>query len=526
MDQDSSDQADGKLDAPGQRTSEFIHEIIESLSHPFYVIDAASYRVVLANAATQFRADWWQMPCYELTHGRDEACTNCAHPCPVEEVKRSVAPVTVEHVHLDAQGRERNVEIHGHPVLDDRGSVKHVIIYALDITERRNLETQLTRAQRLELLGRLAAGVAHDFNNLLSVILGYAEQALGKLAPTDVAGDDVRVVIDAGRRGASLVRSLLDLGGERGASDQTTEIDTIVRSIGEMAARLLGDNVLLEIEANAARAWVRGAASRIEQLLLNLVVNARDAMPSGGRLEITTQRVDLDAFSAHSYSGLGPGPYVALRVRDTGVGIAPEIKEHIFDPFFTTRRGSGGSGLGLSTVYSVVRESRGHIDVDSDVGAGSTFRILLPVVDVTPTPPPPHHDDLCVGRGERLLLIEDNNLLRDLFFQTLEMSGFTVDAAGSAEAALSRLDAVECGHYAALVSDVSLPGISGVELARRAQAQCPDLRVLLASGYPVESLDLADFSARGWRFVHKPVSPRELALEVRNALDGVPTSTR
>jgi PAS domain S-box-containing protein len=378
-------------------------------------------------------------------------------------------------------------------------AVTGAVVTFRDVTERRRLEEQFLRSQKLEAVGRLAAGVAHDFNNLLTVITGCGDLLLDRLAEQDPARPLAAAIQDASGRAASLTRQLLALTRRRAVAPQVLDLNAVVRDMEPLLRRSLGEDVDLFTDLAPGPAAVRADRGHLEQVLLNLAVNARDAMPGGGRLFVETQ------------AAAGGGP-VVLAVADTGIGMGPEVLAHLFEPFFTTK-GERGTGLGLSTVQEVVRQAGGQVEVTSEPGRGSTFRVHLPRAEGEPVPEPPAP---APARGsETLLLVEDDQAVRSLARLVLEGQGYTVlEAAGGAQALA--LAARHAGPLHALVTDLVMPGLGGREVADRLCGHRPGLPVLYVTGYGDEAAEGG--GATG--VLQKPFTPASLARSVRELLDG------
>ncbi|MFC7474042.1 ATP-binding protein [Dankookia sp. GCM10030260] len=385
-----------------------------------------------------------------------------------------------------------------------------------DRTLARRAEVRLAEADRLETVGRLAGGVAHDFNNLLTAILGGAAAVRATGLPAAAAAD-LAVIEDAARRGAGLVRQLLAFARQQQMQPRALDLNAAVAAIAPLLRQLLGAAVRLDLALETPARWVRADPTQLDQVILNLAVNARDAMPRGGTLRIATgHRVVL---RPEGEGALPPGRWVVLEVSDTGAGIAPEVVPRLFEPFFTTRLDKGGTGLGLATVQGIVAQSGGHVAVESRLGEGTTFRIHLPRQAPIAVPPPdPIVPSVTPSEPAALvLLVEDEAPLRRLGTLLLERGGHHVLAADSAEAALAL---VEAGAAPALlVSDVAMPGADGVELARRLRRRWQSLPVLLLSGY-AEAMLGRDLAAEGFRYLGKPFDLADLLREVAAALDG------
>jgi two-component system cell cycle sensor histidine kinase/response regulator CckA len=409
--------------------------------------------------------------------------------------------------HLRKDGTEIEVEVTGHP-LDWDGRPARLVM-AVDVTERRQLEAQLHQAQKMEAVGRLAGGIAHDFNNLLTAISGYSGLLLESLEADDPRRDDVDQIRAAAERATELTGRLLAFSRRGMVRPSAVDIHAVIGDLEPMLRRLIGEHIELRIALRAIEPYVLTDRTQVEQLVLNLVLNARDAMPDGGVLAIETEALEATAAWAQ---GMPPQVSVVLTVSDTGTGIADEVREHVFEPFFTTKS-EGGSGLGLATVYATVRQAGGRIRLQSAPGRGTTVRIVLPVSPrpggapmVEPGASTPG------GAAARLLLVEDETAVRELLERILLRAGFDVTSAPDALAAM-RL-AAEPGGFDVLVSDVVMPGMSGIELARELRAKDPKLRVLMISGYTEEAV--GKVGPDGIDLLGKPFSADDLIARVRS----------
>jgi PAS domain S-box-containing protein len=408
------------------------------------------------------------------------------------------------------------VELPGDPVFT--GYLRDMTAQHAAQAEADRLRERLAQAERLDSLGQLAGGIAHDFNNLLAVILNYASLARTELPPGAVR-DDLDAISAAAQRAAGLTRQLLTFS--RGDQGQVAVLDpnAVVRDVCEVLRRTLpaAIDVVCNLEPDA---WpVRCDTARLDQVLMNLAVNARDAMPDGGTLTVETSNEDLDELSAGSRVSLRPGRYLCLAVSDTGTGMTPEVKERAFDPFFTTKPPGKGTGLGLASVYGIARQMEGEVSIYSEVGRGTTVRLHLPVADAEVTETPVTRMPALAPHGRSVLLVEDEELLRQALDRTLSEAGFVVLAAESAEKALGRLDDGELPDL--LISDVSLPGMAGPELALLLRERAPQLPVLLMSGYAAHPLP-AGLVAKA-AMIDKPFPTRELLAQIA-ALLGDPSS--
>ena len=387
-----------------------------------------------------------------------------------------------------------------------------------DISERTQLEQQLRQAQKMEAVGRLAGGIAHDFNNLLTAIFGYADLLAEDLPPGSPAQADVKEIRTAATRAAALTRQLLAFSRQQVLQPVVLNVIDVVGDLENMLQRVLGEDVELEAHFAADLGNIRADQGQLEQVILNLAVNARDAMPTGGKLTIEAANVVLDEHYAQTHRPVVPGRYVMIAVSDTGVGMDAATQARIFEPFFTTKEPGKGTGLGLSTAYGIVKQSGGYIWVYSEVGGGATFKIYLPRVDapaeVVAAPP----ELGTVAGSETVLVAEDDPLLLPLARDVLKRLGYTVLEARTASDAVAVAQA-HSGVIHLLVSDVVMPGESGLQLARRLLDVRPNLRVLYISGYSDEAVVRHGLLDPGTTFLQKPFTPAALARKVREVLD-------
>jgi two-component system cell cycle sensor histidine kinase/response regulator CckA len=382
----------------------------------------------------------------------------------------------------------------------------------------RKSEAQLLLAQKLEAVGRLAGGIAHDFNNLLTVIKGYSQLALRRLHEDDSLRSQIEQIVKASERAAALVSQLLAFSRKQVMQPRVLDLNDIVADLESMFRRLIGEDIELRASLQADLAAVRADPSQIEQVIMNLVINARDAMPAGGKLTIETANTYLDETYAEQHFSVTAGDYVMLAVSDTGVGMDEETRQHIFEPFFTTKDTGRGTGLGLSTVYGIVKQSGGNIWVYSEVGGGTTFKIYLPRVNegVEVAKQVALNQELPLAT-ETILLVEDDQALRELVQEVLELAGYQVLEAATGEAAISICEHREKTIHL-LVTDVVMPEIGGPELAERLLALHPEMRTLYISGYADDAIVHHGVLAEGTNFLAKPFSPRALELKVREVL--------
>jgi signal transduction histidine kinase len=388
--------------------------------------------------------------------------------------------------------------------------------------EVRNEELQrarehLRQAQKLEAIGRLAGGIAHDFNNLLSVILGYCEMLLNRAAAAPVRAE-LEAIAHAGHRAADLTHQLLAFSRRQVLEPKVIDVNALLRSIGSMLGRVLGEDIQLLVRTAARMGRIKVDPSQVEQVIMNLTVNARDAMPRGGKLTLETADVELDDTYARDHLGVAPGPYVMLAVSDTGHGMDKATQARIFEPFFTTKSKGKGTGLGLSTVFGIVKQSGGNIWVYSEPAVGTTFRIYFPSVAGALSAPEPSAPAEIAGGTETILLAEDEDQVRAVAREILTALGYHVLEAASPANAL-RLCKQHPGQINLLLTDVVMPNVSGRELAQQIATIRPEIRVLFMSGYTDDAIVNHGVLDTGLAFLQKPLTPLSLGRKVRQTLD-------
>jgi PAS domain S-box-containing protein len=415
------------------------------------------------------------------------------------------------------------VRVSGRAVSDSRNG-RTFELFAEDVTERRALEQQLQQSQKMEAVGRLAGGIAHDFNNLLMVISGYSEFLLDRLGPDPALRGPAQEIASAAVRATSLTRQLLAFSRKQMLAPKILDLNGVVTENLKMLTRMIGEDIDLVMVPAAGLGTVRADAGQIEQVIMNLAVNARDAMPSGGKLTIETSNISLDEEYARFHAPLKPGNYVMLAISDTGAGMDSETQSHIFEPFFTTK-GPKGTGLGLSTVYGIVKQSGGYIWVYSESGKGTTFKIYLPrVADAVESPAlvaVPAEAVATEPGTETILLVEDEANLRYLARQYLEKQGYRVLEAADGAVAMQIAVAHE-GMIHLLLTDVIMPGMNGRELAQRISEIRPNAKVLYMSGYTENVIGRNGTLDAGVRLLQKPFTLRDLKSKVREVLDSFP----
>jgi two-component system cell cycle sensor histidine kinase/response regulator CckA len=410
------------------------------------------------------------------------------------------------------------------PVRDARGVVVNYAAVKRDVTRELLLEEQYYRAQKMEAVGRLTAGIAHDFNNILTAIDGFAELVSLALAPNDPLQESIRMVLNSGHHAESLIGQLLAFSRKQAARPATLKLNEVVAAVDKMLRRVIGEDITLQVTLLPGLWPIRADMSQVEQVILNLAVNARDAMPRGGRLTIETANVTLDGQYAGRRLDLQAGEYVLLMVGDTGIGMSEEVKARIFEPFFTTKEDQG-TGLGLATVYGIVRQCGGDVRVHSQEGVGTTFEVYLPRVEqhTAPRPVVPQERQGMPAGSETILVVEDDPVVRTLIRRVLHNLGYTLLEAGDGQTAL-RLAGDFPGAIHLLLTDSVMPGMSGQTLAEQLAPSRPGLSVLFMSGYTDDVILHHGYLAMGVSFLQKPFSVTDLARKVRAVLDKADSS--
>jgi PAS domain S-box-containing protein len=388
------------------------------------------------------------------------------------------------------------------------------------LEQERQTEEQFRQAQKMEAIGKLAGGVAHDFNNLLTAINGYSDLSLRRLEPEHPVRRNIEEIKKAGQRATNLTRQLLAFSRKQMLQPKVLNLNDVITDTSKMLRRLIGEDIEIALRLKPSLGKVKADPSQIDQVLMNLVVNARDAMPHGGSLTIETANVEMDKAISDKYSSVHSGPHVMIRVTDTGCGMSEEVQQHIFEPFFTTKGVGKGTGLGLSTVYGIIKQSDGYVSVESEEGKGTTFNIYLPQVDdVAPTDVKKMVETPAPPRGtETVLLVEDEEMVRNMTRTILEGNGYKVLTATDGKDALNFCESYG-GKIDLMLTDVIMPQISGKMLAVQLAPQRPDMRVLYMSGYTDDAIVHHGALEEGIAFLPKPFTPDALAFKVREILD-------
>ncbi|GAB4239887.1 MAG: hypothetical protein OHK0028_17880 [Deltaproteobacteria bacterium] len=508
------------------RESERIYrELFENNPNPMFVYDRDTLRFLAVNDVAVSHYGYSREEFLGMTIERIRP------PGDIPAMRKSVreVPGTVRRVgtwkHLRKGGEEIDVEITTHDLVF--GGRPARLVLAIDVTERKRaeeerdlLQKQLTQAQRMDAIGRLAGGVAHDFNNLLVVILGHAELLLGRMGTSDpAAADSLKEIRKAGERAAQLTRQLLAFGRKQILAMKTIDLNRVIAEFEGMLSRLIRESIAVTTHLAPDLGMVKADPIQIEQILLNLCINARDAMPDGGKITIETADVTLDEEYARTHTSVRPGPYVMLAVSDTGSGMDAGTREKIFDPFFTTKEKGKGTGLGLATVYGIVKQHGGNIWVYSEPGKGTTFKIYFPRADgAASVDDPASHASSPAPTGPRsVLVVEDDESVRDLVCRMLAAAGHEVHVAASGGEAVALAREAKAIHL--LLTDVIMPGMSGRTVAERVSALHPGVKVLYMSGYTDNVVAHHGILEPGVHFLQKPFTEQSLAEKIRETLE-------
>jgi PAS domain S-box-containing protein len=429
-------------------------------------------------------------------------------------------PFAGEAINYRKSGKEFVLEWQIAPLRNAGGQITHFVAIQHDITERKKLEGQLVQSQKMETVGKLAGGIAHEFNSILTAIIGQSELLLNDLPAGSPLAKNTTEITKAATRAAVLTRQLLAYGRKQFLQPENLDLNRVIAGMESIFYNLMGGDVNVQMVPAANLHEVKADAGQIEQVIMNIVINARDAMPNGGRLTLETSNIVLDRESVGHYPELKPGDYVMLAITDTGTGMSDEVKARVFEPFFSTKGVGQGTGLGLSTCYGIVKQSGGHISVYSEQSRGSTFKIYLPQVETLAKISVPRLDSPDLPRGtESILLVEDDPALREMAATLLRRLGYTVLTAANGVEALNVKHERSTGHIDLLFTDVVMPHMSGKELADRVRVLYPYTKILFTSAYTENAIVHQGVLDKGVALLQKPFTPSALARKVRKVLD-------
>ncbi|HOL72340.1 MAG TPA: PAS domain S-box protein [Bryobacteraceae bacterium] len=502
------------------KSEKMLSAILESVSEAIFTVDRRG-RIVLANASAERMFGYTQEELLGsgieslLPQGSRDVHAQRRQEYFAEPRNRPMG------IGLDLAGRRKDgsefpVEV-SLSYLQIEGEL-FAIAFVTDITTRKQMEEQLLHSQKMEALGRLAGGVAHDFNNMLTIITGYNQMVLDQLPPADPLRGYIEEVLTAANRAVALTNQLLAFSRRQVLQPRVLNVNALLSGTEKMLRRLIGEDIDLVFRLDPKAGNVRADPGQIEQVIFNLVVNSRDAIQAGGRISIETAPAHLDTGYSRTHLGVRPGEYVLIAVSDTGHGMDAETKRHIFEPFFTTKEPGKGTGLGLATVYGIVKQSGGEIWVYSEPGQGTTFKVYFPRVDEAVSPPEAF-TTVDERRGtETVLVVEDEEGVRELIAEMLRQRGYTVLTAENGVEAL-RVSAEHTGPIHLLVTDVVMPQMSGKQLADTLVSLRPDIKVLYLSGYTEYSMVHHGVLEPGFQFLGKPFSRETLVRKIREVLD-------
>lgn len=418
---------------------------------------------------------------------------------------------------LTKKGTKRMVAWHNTLLTNGEGDIIGTLSSGEDITETRHLEEQLFQSQKMEAIGRLAGGIAHDFNNLLTAIIGYTDIIAKDAEVKDKHRSYIDEIKKSAERAATLTQQLLAFSRKQIMQPKVLNLNTMLKNTKNMLQRMIGEDITFRLQTKTPIGMIKVDPGKIEQVVINLAVNARDAMPNGGILEVKTKNIFLDHAFCEMHNGANPGNYVLFSVHDTGKGIDNETMKHIFEPFFTTKEIGKGTGLGLATVYGIVRQSGGYIDIQSQEGAGTTVAIYLPRVDEVPETVEKHESKVEAGKNETILFVEDDDMVRSMVIAVLEQFGYNVIEAENGSEALKLCEQEDGIHL--MITDVVMPGTSGPDLVRQISTIQPEMKVLYISGYADDTILHHGVLDENTPFLQKPFTPQKLALKVQELLE-------
>jgi two-component system cell cycle sensor histidine kinase/response regulator CckA len=489
----------------------------DDIAKPMLIVDAETLAILEANSAATVKygyslEEFGQMRLGQLISREDRVRFD-----EVVQTGRLGLPDFCDIHHVVKNGKTIEVDMMVHGI--EYSGKKAALVVPQDGSRRKQLEQQLRQAQKMEAVGMLAGGIAHDFNNLITIINGYSQMVLGNLPANDENRTSVEQIMKAGERAAELTRQLLTFSRRQVARPKALDLNTVVTGTAVMLRRLIGEHIELRIVEGPNLGKVHADPGQLEHVILNLAVNSRDAMPSGGTLILETQNVEMEEPYIGPNVKIRPGRYVMLAVTDTGTGMDEQTRSHLFEPFFTTKAQGHGTGLGLSTAYGIVKQSNGEIVIYSEPEQGTCVKIYFPAVaDATMEDTSESLPEPLLSGTETILLVEDEEAVRRLVRQTLEQQGYRVVVAASGTEALAMAQK-HPGLIQLVITDVVMPQMGGQQLAERLKAMRPEIQVLYVSGYTESAMARSGSRAKGGTFLQKPFTPMALMRRVRGLLD-------
>lgn len=501
-----------------------LNDILSSISEGFLILDR-DFKIISANKAylDKMKTDLLKIKgkyCWEVSHRTKEPCYLLGEVCPVKETIKTGEPAIAVHTHYSETGEPFYVEIRSYPIKDLSGNVINVIESINDLTEQKRLEQQLRQAQKMEAIGQLAGGVAHDFNNILTAVTGYSSLLQMKLPEDSPLKEYVTEIEKAAERGANLAKGLLAFSRKQPGNPQPVDLNDIVRMIIKLLSKLIREDIELQMQLSKEELIIMADAGHIEQILMNLATNARDAMPEGGVLTIKTELVYIDEKFRDIHGYGKPGEYAMVSVSDTGIGMDENIKSHIFEPFFTTKEVGKGTGLGLAIVYGLVKQYNGYINVYSEPGKGSTFKIYLPIYRAEEKAELLQRKQIVFtkGLGETVLLVDDDAGVRESIRNVLEFAGYKVIEASDGIEALeiykNKMDEISL-----IITDLIMPRMNGKVLYDKIMELNPSQRIVFISGHTADSL-YKQYLPEDGVILFKPILPSEFLRKIREMLQG------
>ncbi len=505
-----------------RESEKFIRSILESVDEEFIVIDR-EYKIVSANKAFLQQV---RMPlekvigrhCYEISHQIHRPCHETGLDCSVKRTFDTGEPSAALHVHQDDENNPSYVEVKSYPLKDGWGNTVSAIEIINNVTEKKKLEEQLRHAQKMEAVGQLAGGIAHDFNNILTAIIGYGSLMKMKMDEGDPMRFNLQQILDTSERAASLTRGLLTFSRKQAISLRPVSLNVSIKNVEKLLRRLIGEDIDLKVDLSQEDQIILADSGQIEQILMNLATNARDAMPTGGSLTVSTGQIVFDQEFIRMHGEGKVGMYALIAVKDTGSGMDEKTKERIFEPFFTTKDTGKSTGLGLSIVYGIVKRHNGYIICDSEPGRGTTFKIYLPMIKSEIAKAEAAAPLALSGGAETILIAEDDASVRALMKEMLVRFGYSVIEAIDGEDAITRF-MENRDRIRLLILDVIMPIKNGKEVFEEIRKIRPDVKVIFASGYMADILHKKGIPEKNQNFIAKPLTPTELLKKVRETLD-------